>query len=193
MFMTYNRSEIRSHLADHLGPCDLVLESGRTWQLLRFPNEPMVGCATYVSLGLSAMVLKQDSGIFLRQEILTSIRDGQCEAAEVIAALVYLALHVENGEPLVRRSLHPISEGAFRKAPGIVGAYITSPAYFDDEMKETQRTNPQTIFAGVVFVNKPEMSCIARSGGKQFEGILEREDPDLTDIAREPHPAFLRF
>ncbi|MDZ5711382.1 suppressor of fused domain protein [Jeotgalibacillus haloalkalitolerans] len=63
--------------------------------------------------------------------------------------------------------------------------YVTSPVYFKEAFFVcVDEPGLEIIMAWLIPVTAEEAAFINQYGGEAFEDLLEREDPDLTDLGR---------
>jgi len=108
------------------------------------------------------------------------VRPQQLGLAEVVSVMDWMGLHIEDGQLLLRGSLHTMAAGPFASAPDIVDFYLTRPTYLPDEMSSLDDTD----FLWVVPLLPTEAAFARACGWRALETELVASDPDLLDLTR---------
>lgn len=182
-------------LPDHLRACLGEIESGRRFtpddaqvsiDIVRFPDQPMPGAATYTTVGLSKVLLHEDSG-HIRQELLYA-QEGEresYEAAYVLADTAERALDI--GRPLPRGQVlgpaGPVLDGSELEA-----FICLNPGYFSEglELYEDPSQDVPVLIVMLAPIAPDEALFVRRHGVDAFEDLFQAEDLNLLDWRRAP-------
>ena len=152
-------------------------------QVACFEAQPEPGVRTFATLGLSSSKVALSEKTRTRQELLLSANDNF--AVDAVAALVLsLAEHVlERGQAFLRGEV--VGPGA----PVIAGStltaiYVANPSPFDKSLTQFASDSPPTVFAYLIPITNTEAELVRTCGWSWFEDQLERQDPDIWDLAR---------
>lgn len=152
-------------------------------QVVYFEGQPEPGVKTYATLGLSRHVVELPGARQIRQELLMSAHE--TFPSEAVAGLVLsLAEQVlQRGRALLRGEV--IGPGT----PVVVGSrlraiYVTNPSPFDKSLTEFVSELPATVFAYLIPISAEEARLVGEKGWRWFEDQLERQNPDIWDLAR---------
>jgi antitoxin YqcF len=179
------KNSLPSHLERFLGEISQgwADPNPHTIQVACFDDQPRQGITTYVTLGLSDMVLPMKGGRTIRQELVTSAYTS-IKRKEVAGYLLHCAEQVQQrGYPLLRGETvnmrYPLIEGAT-----VTGLYATNPTPFEDGFAEFSGAFPSVIFVLMIPITGNELSLIADHGWNCFEDMLEFQNPDIWDLKR---------
>ncbi len=185
--MNSQRTRVVDLLTRVLEPPSETVKGPQEWDLMWFDDEPCEGARTVVSVGLSEKLLPQSPGLPpIRLEILMMVRPQLVDLAEVVAVMDWMGMHIEDGHPLLRGSIHSTSVGPFASAPHIVDFYVSRPVYLSDEL-----SMDDTDFLWIVPLLPAEAAFARARGWDAFESELVAADPDLLDITRAVGATFL--
>jgi len=171
---------VRAHLQEHLGPAaarhSIV---GTSWGVLQFNDVPGEGCTTFVTDGVSGLVVRQPNQRPIRQELLMTASSSDVRPEAIVRALTEVARHSERREALLRGSVHRFEE----KIGGMSDYYVSHPAYHPPEI-EVLPVEGEGFVAWVLPILPEESAFIARAGWRAFDALLEATQVDLTDLNR---------
>jgi hypothetical protein len=181
---------VLEHLEAHLGQMSVGWERNADgirlpFRVLRFNAAPDPGAVTFSTLGLSTEELRSPrDGRVIRQEFLMTCLADQADY-NIPAILQQVALErirtkeaILRGEVLgPRGSLFPIG--------GMSALYAAIPVYFPQDIQTvTVAIGQQAVFVWLMPIHATEAAYVETHGWRAFEELLEREDPDLRDLAR---------
>lgn len=152
-------------------------------QIVSFERQPEPGVRTFATLGLGRHVVKQPRSGSIRQELLISVNEAFSSDA-VAGLLLSLAERV-----LVRHEALLRGEVIGPAAPVVAGSkltaiYVTNPSPFDKSLTEFASEPPPLVFAYLVPIAEAEAVLVREKGCRWFEEQLERQNPDIWNLAR---------
>jgi hypothetical protein len=179
-------SSVPEHIEGYLGKISAGWSdtaSSHGIQVVSFKDQPAAGITTYVTLGLSEVVLDLPKDRKIRQELVVSALDS-FSGDDIAGFLLSLAEHIKVRERAVLRGevigpSRPVLNGATVSA-----VYVTNPTPFDSHFSEFSNVEPPVIFALVVPITEKEASLVFSQGWNWFEDMLESQDPDIWDFKR---------
>jgi Suppressor of fused protein (SUFU) len=174
------------HLEHHLG------KIVRGWsdetkahgiQVVAFDDQPEIGIRTFSTLGLSRNIVNLTKDKQVRQELVVSVNHGS--SSDAVAGLVLsLAEHIlRRGKALLRGEVIGPGSAVIDRST-LTSIYVTNPSPFDDSLTKFVSESPATVFAYLIPINEAEASLVSKRGWRWFEEQLERQDPDIWDLAR---------
>lgn len=176
-----------SHIENMLGQ----LEQGWTFragsspvQVVRFRNQPFDGVMTYVTLGLSNVLLSMPDGREIRQELVFTAYEAF--AAEEIASflLSFCDYVLARKQALLRGDVVGPSAPLIPNVT-VNSVYASIPVVFDESFSTYKKSSPHTVMVWLVPLLKEEANFVRANGWSHFEDVLELENPDLMELNRE--------
>ncbi|TMW73338.1 suppressor of fused domain protein [Alteribacter natronophilus] len=177
-------------LEKHMGTIDCgwhLDQQGRTlpFQIVKFNGGPFPETVTYSTLGLSRDGFSdEESGETVRQELIF-VTGRDFEHPHIPYILQNTALiAVNSNRPFFRGDVigpfGPMFDDADMEA-----FYVTVPVYFENTF-HSYRTADGTPYRilWLIPVTAPEAEYAEKYGWGAFEDLLEKSEPDLTDVYR---------
>lgn len=157
----------------------------RSLVIARFQGQPHQFASTFVTLGLSEQVLKQQSGRIARQELILCV-PSSCDKESMFKLLGALAFDVSNSGVALARGqvlgpVSPLFEGA-----SVSAFFCMAPMLFPDEFTVFRELQPPAIFVWLVPITEKEAEIARRLGADAFEERLEdwQQKENLLDLSR---------
>ena len=158
---------------------------GREVYVARYENQPITDAITFVTTGLSRLVLHQLSDGVIRLELLTctwsSFRESGLDDLLFVLAQQILERH------------HAPAQGEWVVPAGSVVAgskleafYFMPPLYHPETLQVFSDEPPETVIVWAVPVAPSEVEFIMKTGWRAFEEQLQQVEPDLLDMFRDP-------
>ena len=150
--------------------------------IVSFMGRPEPNVTTFATLGLSRSILNLREDHKIRQELLVSANDTFLQTA-IAAFLLSIAEDlIKRGQALLRGEVigpgKPVIDGAATTA-----VYVANPSPFDKLLTEFPSV-PPTVFAYLVPITSTEAALVREHGWDWFENALEKQNPDIWDLAR---------
>jgi hypothetical protein len=173
------------HLESFLGQIDKGWKdrsSRANLSVACFKDMPFDGATTFCTLGLSEFVLPMGERE-IRQELVFSAYE-PFDSNSIASFLSTFAetIHDDNRALLRGDVIGPSSPIIFGTV--LNAAYIAVPMVYDHDFAVYSESDPPTVFAWVVPIHETEADFVRRQGWKNFETVLEDQDPDLWDLHR---------
>ncbi|MBZ4422107.1 suppressor of fused domain protein [Myxococcus sp. RHST-1-4] len=151
----------------------------------RFRDQPDTSATTYATLGLSHHVLRLKGAREVRQELLLSVQASQARD-ELAGTLFEVATRMlQDHRALLRGEVVHLG-GPILHGTEATALYASSPVLFPESLATFSSTTPPTVFVWLFPVLPSEVRFIVAHGWSAFEGLLERNAPDLLDLHRAP-------
>lgn len=152
-------------------------------QIVSFKCQPEPGVTTFATLGLSRYIFDLTETRNIRQEILVSANE-VFSVDDIAGFSLSVAEHVlERGSALLRGEVlgpgRPVIAGSTLSA-----VYVANPSPFDDGLTKFDSEPPATVFAYLIPITATEASLVGARGWRWFEDELERQNPDIWNLAR---------
>lgn len=178
---------VDKHLEEHLGPIAngwRAVDDRNGLSVAAFPEQPSPGVTTLATLGLSYHLLDQGESQ-IRQELLLGFH-GDHSTGVLSMLLVHLAERLLTNHRAIRRGEvvplgYPIVNGSMARC-----VYACAPCVYAHGLELCSTTSPPTIIVWLIPVLPSEVAYINAHGWSSFEDQLERHDPDLFDLLRDP-------
>lgn len=179
---------IIEHAEKYLGTLDQGWRDGasdKDIQIALFKDTPRASVATYLSLGMSGDVLSLSEAKKVRQELVLSV-DTLSISSMLVSFLMSLCEAIlARAKAVLRGEVIPLSRELVKRI-GFDAAYCTIPVFFDNGFRTFEDSVPDTVMVWVIPIYRSEASYIETHGWESFEDLLERKDPDLFSLEREP-------
>lgn len=189
--MTCDSDDVTPHLIAHmesfLGPIArgwTVDSTGASvpFQVVQYAGDATNGSDSFSTIGLSQFPLRsRTSGKRVRHELLMMVRH-QIPASSPVGILQQVGTElIASHSALLRGDVvgprGPLFEGSQMEA-----LYSTIPVYLPDDFAACG----DTVIAWLVPLSDSEAAFVTDHGWEVFESRLAIDDPDLTDVRREP-------
>lgn len=180
--------QLRSHVVKTLGPIaqewDETTDGVRLpFTIARVPGSPVQDATTWVTLGLSDCHRHFPSGKPTRQELVFACYANE-DLSNVEGLIAAVALEGVNEERALGRGRVLGPAGPILKGTDMEALYASLPAYFSTAFGDCSTTAGKVHFMWLVPVYRSEAEFVLRAGWELFEGLLEKQDPDLLDLSR---------
>lgn len=179
-------SSVVEHLEHYLGEISYGWSDDKSSypiQVVSFNDQPASDIVTYATLGLSEVELTLPRARTIRQELVMSAH--KSFSGEEIAGFILSCAErvLGRGRAVLRGEVidpaRPLINGAT-----VSSVYATNPTPFPDGFAEFATVAPPVIFVLLVPITKGENLLINDEGWSWFEEMLESQDPDIWDLAR---------
>jgi len=179
--------DILRHVEKWLGPMGPAQHKVHDSRVLtaRFPNKPVAGVDTQVTLGLSNQELTQASGRGIRQELVVSARSSY-DPGKVASFLVTLAEWVSRRKRALQRGEVIGPQGPVIPGVKANAVYVAQPAHLPPELSVYQEDGWTVVIAWVLPIVAIEAAFVRSHGWRAFEERLETIDAELWDLDRAP-------
>lgn len=185
--ITSDPGSFLAHYERHLGSVDRRFADDQEVHdiaVVSFKDRPERGVTTYATLGLSGcpLLMSAQTGL-VRQELLVSANEA-FEQEDVALFLLDLAVHVWRRDRALR-----CGEVVGPHIPVIPGStlsavYATNPSPFPDELWVVDAEPSPVVLAYIIPLSIAEADMLRTHGRDWFEERLERQNPDIWDLAR---------
>jgi len=155
-------------------------------QVVLTESGPYSGTVTYSTLGLSHFPLKlAESGNIVRLELLMIFPNDKVPGnAPGVLQQVGLSALARGQAYAPGDVIGPY--GRMFDGSDVTALYVTGPIYFPEEFASVEAPGiGQVYFAWLVPIFDDEAKYIANNGSSEFEDLMERENPDVTDLKRD--------
>ncbi|RDH42207.1 suppressor of fused domain protein [Zooshikella ganghwensis] len=184
---------IKSHseaLRDHIDrfcrdePDNLFKEDLTKISVAKFDNIPDSGLTTFISIGLSGHLLKQDSGRSIRQELLLTVDNLYADFAieEVIFSVAKLILKdhkaVSRGQVIGPKGLLFPEEDS-----NLTCLLCSYPAFFPDDFSFFENSET-TVFVELIPMLTREAELSNQIGWEKFFGLIDDGEVDILNYHR---------
>ncbi len=154
-------------------------------QIVSFKDSPSETVTTFLSLGMSNQILDLSENKKVRQEIVFSVYS-EIISGMVVSFLISLSEAIlGRGKAVLRGEVIPLS-AELEERIGFNAAYCTIPVFFDDGFCTYDGSSPSTVMVWVIPIYQSEAEYIEANGWESFEDLLEKKDPDLCSLKRDP-------
>jgi hypothetical protein len=173
------------HLRKYLGDSDAGwIEDSLGIQVWRFKDKPVVGAATYTTVGLSNHLLGQHEKAAIRQELVFScyehFSDLPIQKRLLSIASDVMGSHDALSEGQVLGPHGPLFYGV--KTESLLAL---QPSFFPDGFGEFTETDGSTvIMVWLVPLHHDEAAFARRHGWNIFESLVVELNPDVMDLNR---------
>jgi Suppressor of fused protein (SUFU) len=173
------------HLEKYLGRAagGVSVPAALPIQVLRFDKQPATGATTFVTLGLSEHLLKQEGAApNIRHELVFCCRSpDQKEVAALLSVVAEDLLRRHRG--LARGEvLGPA--GKVLSQSSLTALYCAAPVYYPEGLAVFRDKSPHVYFIWLVPLATDEAAYVRSKGWSAFEERLLDSDPDLLDLQR---------
>jgi hypothetical protein len=179
------------HLERYLGPIDSGWSSDadgvpQPFQVARYEVGKITGTVCFSTVGLSRHPLQsRRTNRQIRQELVMCVSDS-LRAGPVPALLQQVGNRaLSSGRPYLRGDVLGPSERLFVRSE-LTALYVTLPVYFPDEFAVVAEGDSNIAICWLVPISSGEADFVTSHGWGSFERLLEKEDPNLTDVYRLP-------
>lgn len=175
-----------SHIEHMLGQLDQAwsfTNGSSPVQIARFRNQPFEGVVTYVTLGLSNVLLSMPQGREVRQELVFT--SYETFSSEEIASfmLSFCDYILVRNQALLRGDVIGPSTPLISSV-AVNSVYASIPVIFDEDFSTYKGSSPHTVMVWLIPLLKEEAEFVKSNGWSKFEDLLERLDPDLMELNR---------
>lgn len=173
-----------NHVESFLGEMKEAWKSDQGITVARFPDKPVEGMATYVTLGLSDHVLPIRGERTVRQELVFTA-DEQYPPAQIASFLLtFSEFLISKHQALLRGDVIGPSDPII---PGVSvnAVYASMPYFFDEEFATHSETTPPTVLVWLIPIHENEARFVKEVGWSKFEDIVEAKDPDFWHLNRD--------
>jgi hypothetical protein len=177
---------IVEHLESHLGKIERAWSSGRgvdSVHVVRFPDQPGPGVATYATLGLSGRLLPTTGGGDVRQELVFAAYDRYPAHAIASFLLSFAEFLRSRRRALLRGDVVGPAEPVIPGVP-MTAVYAGVPAVWRDGFATDRASTPPTALVWLIPLRPEEAQRVKKDGWNAFEGGLGASRPDLFDLDR---------
>lgn len=177
---------ILDHFERYLGPIKQGWkdqESEAQVKVVSFENCPGETVTTFLSLGMSDLVLELPAARQVRQEMLFSAYSLAIPNLIVSCLFSICEAIMRRRKAVLRGEVIPLSEEVSTRI-GFAGVYCTIPVLFDDEFSAFEASSPPTVIVWLLPIHRNEIGYIESHGWGKFEELLEEVDPDLYSLSR---------
>lgn len=148
-----------------------------------FYNHPFDDINTYVTVGMSDLVLQMGNHRTIRQE-LVFFAYRNFEGKKVASFLSTFAESIISSNRALLRG-----DVVGPSGPIILGSLLNSvfsaiPMILPDSFSVFEDSVPKTVFSWVIPIHEEEANYIRANGWSNFEVLLERKNPELWDLHR---------
>jgi hypothetical protein len=155
--------------------------------IARFSNVPGEGVTTYVTIGLSAHSLKQDSNTDLRQELIMTVDAGFADALRFENVMMFVALRILESHSAVALGevIGPYGP-LFPEQPqmNVTALACSGPACFDEGFTMFEAKGEPTIMVELIPLTTPETKMIEHEGWDDFYDRMLSGEIDYFDYSR---------
>jgi Suppressor of fused protein (SUFU) len=170
--------------AAHLGTPEERRHVTERLHVLRYRTGEHSDVATYVTLGLAELVVRQETGD-VRQELLFECHQRFASDAWV-SVLTFVAGRVAIDGAAVPAFEVVALDTALRKVTGVAALLCFTPIYHSSSLHVIEGTDPPTVVVWLVPLHETEAALARRDGWESLVSILEQRQPDLLDLKRRP-------
>jgi len=188
------KEEILCHLEAILGE-PVSLTTGKDGQgedlpfaIAEFADQPVEGAVSFVTVGLSDFLLKQENGPENSQDarhelVFCTYRE---MAHDDILSLMWLIANdvKDRREAITLGEVQDLAEPVVPGSP-LSAIFYYDPIYFPEPLAILETVQPPVVFAWMIPITAGEMRFIADNGPEAFNRLLADQDPDLMDLKRE--------
>lgn len=181
---------VEKHLAVVLGPPGRVTrardpESGTAaaFRVITFPDQPVEGAFTLVTVGLSDRPLRGPSGEAVRQELLVCAWDSFY--GDALYQVLFSMAH------LIREGGETADPGTVLELPQPIATavpwrhlFLFVPGYHPEKLQPISLGENEVEICWLIPVTPEESALIEKEGPEAFDDLLDRADPDLMDFGR---------
>jgi hypothetical protein len=176
------------HLEKHLGKITKgwnseEFKSRNSLQVAKFNDQPKKNISTYVTLGLSNIMLPTASNI-VRCELLFSAYDSFDEKEIASFLLSFSEYLISQNRALLRgetiKGNTPIIESS-----NLNGVYAALPVFFEKSFYSLKTPNQPISFIWLIPLHSKESEYISKNGWNAFEDYLEKSPCDFWDLKRK--------
>ena len=176
-----------SHIENTLGQLEQgwsFREGSSPVQVVRFRNQPFDGVVTYVTLGLSNILLSMPRGRDVRQEFVFTAYE-KFSAEEIASFMLSFCDYIlARNQALLRGDVVGPSAPLIPNV-AVNSVYASIPVVFDERFSTYKESSPHTVMVWLIPLLKEEADFVKANGWSQFEDVLERENPDLMELNRK--------
>lgn len=175
-----------SHIEHTLGQLEQgwsFSEGSSQVQVVRFRNQPFDGVVTYVTLGLSNVLLSMPQGREVRQELVFTAYEKFSAEAVSSFMLSFCDYILARKQALLRGDVVGPSAPLIPNV-AVNSVYASIPVVFDESFSTYKGSSPHTVMVWLIPLLKEEAGFVKANGWSEFEDMLERENPDLMDLNR---------
>jgi len=176
------------HVEHHLGSIDRGWKDNKSeqeLQIVSFLDCPGETVSTFLSLGMSDDVLEMNGSRTVRQELVFSAYTISISNLIVSFLMSLCESILGRGKAVLRGEVIPLSNELAERI-GFEFVYCTIPVFFDDDFCSYDVTSPSTVMVWVLPIHRSEAEYIDKKGWESFEDLLEKKDPDLCSLERDP-------
>lgn len=181
MSTQFDPEPVTNHLRSYLGePVTVTHAALGSIHVHSFLDQPAHGSVTHVTVGLSAHVLQQESGL-VRQELLVSA-DASWDSPFIVGLLTSVAGSVSlAGRPLLWGEAFPLDQplGELLRIPALLSI---DPRYFDDGLATFRGTDQPTDISWLVPITTGEWQFVTTRGADAFLELVAQEQPNLLKV-----------
>ena len=153
-------------------------------QVVRFgPDQPFKGVTTVSTLGLSHHYLSQPASPDVRQELLMHVPE-HGQPPNLAGVMLQVAGELIHNHRCLLRGEVIGPRGVLFAGTGMTAFYGAMPVYLPDDFAFYANDSGPIALTWLVPITDGEADFIATYGWPAFEGVLESQDPDLTDFNR---------
>jgi hypothetical protein len=175
---------LTNQLESFLGEIEKAWKSDAGIRVVRFPNKPVEGTATYVTLGLSDHVLPMRGERTVRQELVFTTDDHYPPEQIASFLLTFAEFVASRHQALLRGDVVGPRDPIIPGVP-VNAVYASMPYFFDDGFATYSETTPPTVLVWLMPLHADEARFVKKVGWSKFEDILDDKDPDVWNLERD--------
>lgn len=151
--------------------------------ILRFSTGTLDDVATYVTLGLATLVVRQESGS-VRQELMFECYDRFASDAWA-SVLTFVAGRVAlDGTAIAAFEVVDL-DTTLRKVTGVAALLCYTPIFHSPAIQVVARTDPPTVVVWLLPLHQSEAALVNREGWEALVSRFEASQPDFHDLKRK--------
>jgi hypothetical protein len=154
-------------------------------QVMCFKDAPFEAVDTFMTAGLSLHELKISGKKKVRQELILPMSVTGSSDVVVSLLLFFCDLILRNHDAVLRGQIIQLPMGAAEKF-GFDAVYCAIPVFMNDEFATFGGSQPPTVIVWMMPIYKSESDYVSANGWSKFENLLEKKEPDLFSLEREP-------